>query len=481
MQISQGDIYRLTAGQRAAGQFFERVGQIGLKVAEDFMRANDLAQSTAAENTAHDRFLELQTKYQQDQDFSTVEQRWNKDADAIYNDTMRGAKLRPEAKQRLDRWFSIARRGYGADIRRQARTQLIGYGKAEYMKKLDVFLRAGNKEGAEALIKENLATGFLGPEEAETTLQYLDTSIEENEIQQMINLNPEAATELIDKAKYIEPGRKNQLRSQARTATLRKQAEGLEQLEIEREKSRDAISKAIREGQIATDLIEKSLLDETEQWSWFEKQRVDLERRSKGEDSPFRVRGNEEKYADHMARAILDPASLPPKDVREAAGAEDGYTTDDMEKILTELEDKASALKRSEVAFYIDQINAMDIEAWEKSKHTDALREFMRRNPEANVAQLEAFWDKEIEPVVLGFFEQLKYPEKGSWWSWMWKKDWPTEEGALRTKRIERLKEKGLWESLPEAEKQKMLGKPIVEKEISEMTDEELEELIRGS
>lgn len=222
-----------------------------------------------------------------------------------------------------------------------------------------------------------------------------------------------------------------------------------ERLEIEREKARDIISKTIRDGKDATSLIEGSPLDETEQWGWFEKQRIDLERRAKGEDSPFRVRQNEKVNADLSIRAILDPAGLDPKEVTDAVGKD--ITTADGTRILTELEDPASALKRSEVKFYVDQINAMDIKAWEKSKHMDALREFMRRNPEANVAQLEAFWDREIKPIVLNFFERL-LPKRPRWWATL------TEEKRLGRKRIESLKEKGLWESLPEAEKRRMQG-----------------------
>ena len=55
-----------------------------------------------------------------------------------------------------------------------------------------------------------------------------------------------------------------------------------EQLEIQREEDRDEISKLIRAGQSAEAAIEGSSLDEKEQFTWFERQRVDIERRLRG-------------------------------------------------------------------------------------------------------------------------------------------------------------------------------------------------------
>ena len=56
-----------------------------------------------------------------------------------------------------------------------------------------------------------------------------------------------------------------------------------EQLEIQREKNRDEISKLIRSGQSAGASIEGSNLDEKEQWMWFERERAETERKLKGE------------------------------------------------------------------------------------------------------------------------------------------------------------------------------------------------------
>lgn len=60
-------------------------------------------------------------------------------------------------------------------------------------------------------------------------------------------------------------------------------AQQLEQLEIEREGDRDLISRLIRAGLPADSAIEKSSLAETEQPIWYERQRLAIERRLKGE------------------------------------------------------------------------------------------------------------------------------------------------------------------------------------------------------
>ena len=58
----------------------------------------------------------------------------------------------------------------------------------------------------------------------------------------------------------------------------------LEQLEIEREANRDEISKLIRSGKSAGTAIEGGVLDEKEQWMWFERERMEIERRERGQE-----------------------------------------------------------------------------------------------------------------------------------------------------------------------------------------------------
>ena len=76
-------------------------------------------------------------------------------------------------------------------------------------------------------------------------------------------------------------------------------AQQLEQLEIQREEDRDEISKLVRAGQSADAAIEGSNLDEKEQFTWFERQRANIERRLKGEEivTDRRIEGELEAMA----------------------------------------------------------------------------------------------------------------------------------------------------------------------------------------
>ncbi len=80
----------------------------------------------------------------------------------------------------------------------------------------------------------------------------------------------------------VEKYKQSTIDSRERYVKL-KVAEQLEQLEIQREKDRDEISKLVRSGQSADVAIEGSNLEEKEQFTWFERQRAETERRLKGE------------------------------------------------------------------------------------------------------------------------------------------------------------------------------------------------------
>ncbi len=80
----------------------------------------------------------------------------------------------------------------------------------------------------------------------------------------------------IPRTQITEPER-NSLKTQR---TAQKNIQDVE-LEVQREKDRDEISDLIRSSQSATKRIENSLLDETEQFTWSERERLAVERRVK--------------------------------------------------------------------------------------------------------------------------------------------------------------------------------------------------------
>lgn len=103
--------------------------------------------------------------------------------------------------------------------------------------------------------------------------------------------------EFVDYFAHLIAGRKNNTYTAEEVAKYRQgtidsreryvklqTAQQLEQLEIQREEDRDGISKLIRAGQSADATIEGSNLEEKEQFIWFERQRLAIDRRARGEE-----------------------------------------------------------------------------------------------------------------------------------------------------------------------------------------------------
>jgi hypothetical protein len=121
---------------------------------------------------------------------------------------------------------------------------------------------------AEAAAQGAFIKGYISADEAE-----------ENIIFALMEDWPEVALKQID-ASSLTAKRKIQLR----TATKYASAKLNQALEIQREKDRDEISKAIRSGIDVTPLIEGSSLDESEQWTWSERARAEADRLDKGKE-----------------------------------------------------------------------------------------------------------------------------------------------------------------------------------------------------
>ena len=128
-------------------------------------------------------------------------------------------------------------------------------------------------DATKAKLKDNKrAVGFIMQQEAiqtGNTKKYF-THLEEGKL-----LGVYDAEEVVKYKQATIDGRERYMKLQT--------AKQLEQLEIQREEDRDTISKLIRAGQSADTAIEGSNLDEKEQFTWFERQRLAVERRLKGE------------------------------------------------------------------------------------------------------------------------------------------------------------------------------------------------------
>jgi hypothetical protein len=84
-------------------------------------------------------------------------------------------------------------------------------------------------------------------------------------------------------------------------------AQQQDRIEIQQEVDRDEISKLIRSGQSATARIENSLLDEKEQWTWFERERAESERLAKDEPiaTDYRTKGELESMAYDIPTGVV--------------------------------------------------------------------------------------------------------------------------------------------------------------------------------
>jgi len=136
----------------------------------------------------------------------------------------------------------------------------------------------------------------------------------------------------------------------ARTQSALTEQKAEEELELQREEDRDKISKLIRSGEQADSAIESSNLDEKEQFSWFERQRMAIERRAKGE--PIETDQRAKGALETMAYRIDDSGKI--KDFREALNKAryDDYTIDEgtYDELYSLSERKFDAHRDSEMA-----------------------------------------------------------------------------------------------------------------------------------
>ena len=111
-------------------------------------------------------------------------------------------------------------------------------------------------------------------------------------------------------------------------------AQQQDQLEIMREKDRDEISQLIRSGQLATNRIDNSNLDEKEQWTWFERARAEAKRLADGEEIITDNGVRTELYNDIMGilslsktkREVLDKAKEARFDPKNPTLSETDYS-----------------------------------------------------------------------------------------------------------------------------------------------------------
>lgn len=160
-----------------------------------------------------------------------------------------------------------------------------------------------------------------------------------------------------------------------------------------------------------TQAVKKGTLSHEEANSHYARIAASAKAVSEGKDDPYKVTQNPELLNKFWRQATSDPESLDPKDVWAAAGKADGISTPDAVRIITELEDEASALKTPQAKMFLERYQTLvdkdEMSPVDAMTKLNELRQFLVANPKATPQQMEDFWQTQIEPVVKGFFEKL--------------------------------------------------------------------------
>ena len=166
-------------------------------------------------------------------------------------------------------------------VNNRLRVQNVKY---QFRLNYDQLLEQGNLTGALQLLNTAKGTMAITPAEFDfykSTMES-DSVIAQSRIL-IGNNNPQAAIEMLEGLKGLS-GEQLDRRDSLIVMAQQSQFGINKQIEAQREKDRDEITKLIRLGKSASDRIENSNLDEKEQWTWFERERAETERLIKGKE-----------------------------------------------------------------------------------------------------------------------------------------------------------------------------------------------------
>lgn len=172
----------------------------------------------------------------------------------------------------------------------------------------------------EALMQIDEFSYWFGPTKTKYLRDTLDKRLIETQHQNFLEQATVYARGLSyeEAIKYINEIPRTAITETERNGLIAQRERQERGVEIQREKERDEISKAIRGGGNAINLIENSNLDESEQWVWAERARAETERIAKGQEIITDNRVRTELYNDIMGILTLTKTK---KEVLEKAKA----------------------------------------------------------------------------------------------------------------------------------------------------------------
>jgi len=112
---------------------------------------------------------------------------------------------------------------------------------------------------------------------------------------------------------------------------------------------------------------------------------------------------------DTKVKITEDPYAVS-DDYLESLVKPDSLTWDDAEELKAIRDRIDDPLKSPLAQMYVERLNQLRKEPYEKIQLTQKLEDFIKANPKATPQQYETFWLTIIEPMVLGWLDRLFTP-----------------------------------------------------------------------
>jgi len=189
----------------------------------------------------------------------------------------------PKNRVQFENWYNDNYRKLASGVQLMFNKKLDSYQRSEISRLSETAAENGDLATADHYVELMDKRELITPERAEVLKQnnkvIADTNTTYKNAQAIMAVKGyrEAVNFVMAQDIDIE------IKKKIRTNLNFEAAQQTEQVEIQREKDRDEISKLIRSGQSAEAAIENSYLDEKEQWTWFERERAEAARLVKGE------------------------------------------------------------------------------------------------------------------------------------------------------------------------------------------------------
>ena len=264
------------------GRAFGATGELALKRMDAIVQS-EFTTAKADWETAHIKFEE---SLREDPDYENYHKKYDEYSKKIQKDILSKAKS-PASKKILSQMFEQLTPSVKKSISNIAWEKKRNAMVSDLLLAVRKHELSGNSGAAEAALIEAVDAGIMPADIAANRVLQIKRNVDWNNGYEMAGSDPEGFLAIVDGGFFPNLDKQDieQLRSRARTSLATKTAIEKETLEIQREVDRDVISKAIQSGSPDTaETIDRSSLDEAEQWTWNERYRAEMKRRAEGDE-----------------------------------------------------------------------------------------------------------------------------------------------------------------------------------------------------